>query len=124
MTYIRVKYAASRRVCAGFLCRLRRLFCKKLVPFAEIALGTQRFVLHIVFHVNGHLCAFKHKFSIYLAAVEHCLAPALADGFHLFDVVGKLQQTGGTGKTLQGKIRPSLDRNYTLQRLSRRICSA
>ena len=102
----RRRKCATRRVCAGFLCRLRRLFCKKLVPFAEIALGTQRFVLHIVFHVNGHLCAFKHKFSIYLAAVEHCLAPALADGFHLFDVVGKLQQTGGTGKTLQGKIRP------------------
>ena len=70
----------------------------------EIALGAHADVLHIVFQIDGDLLALKDELPIDLAAVAGGLAPAGADGLHLLNGVGQLQQTGGAGETLEGEV--------------------
>ena len=72
----------------------------KRAALFEITGRAKALVFYVVFHINGHLRALEHKFAVHLAPVEHGLAPAGADGFHLFDVMGKLKKAGRAGKAL------------------------
>ena len=86
--------ARARRKSDGLIFRLRLFFLLfsgiKGTPFFKIAGRAQALIFYVVLHINGHLCAFEHKFTVYLAAVEHGLAPAGANGFHLFDIMRQL----------------------------------
>lgn len=86
----------------------RHLLCVpfgvKRPPCLEIALGAHADVLHIVFQIDGDLLALKDELPIDLAAVAGGLAPAGADGLHLLNGVGQLQQTGGAGEALEGEV--------------------
>ena len=86
----------------------RHLLCVpfgvKRPPCLEIALGAHADVLHIVFQIDGDLLALKDELPIDPAAVAGGLAPAGADGLHLLNGVGQLQQTGGTGEALEGEV--------------------
>ena len=73
-------------------------------PCLEIALGAHADVLYIVFQIDGDLLALKDELSVDPAAVAGSLAPAGADGLHLLDGVGQLQQTGGAGEALEGEV--------------------
>ena len=86
----------------------RHLLCVpfgvKRPPCLEIALGAHADILHIVFKVDGYLLALKDELSVHLAAVADGLAPAGADGLHLLNGVGQLQQTGGAGEAFEGEV--------------------
>ena len=86
----------------------RHLLCVpfgvKRPPCLEVTLGAHADILHIVFKVDGYLLALKDESSVHLAAVADGLAPAGADGLHLLNGVGQLQQTGGAGEALEGEV--------------------
>ena len=86
----------------------QRLLCVpfgvKRPPCLEIALGAHADVLHIVFQIDGDLLALKDELPIDPAAVAGGLAPAGADGLHLLNGVGQLQQTGGAGEAFEGEV--------------------
>lgn len=86
----------------------RHLLCVpfgvKRPPCLEIALGAHADVLDVILKVDGHLLALKDEAAVDLAAVAGGLAAAGADGLHLLDGVGQLQQTGGAGEALEGEV--------------------
>ena len=86
----------------------RHLLCVpfgvKRPPCLEIALGAHADVLHIVFQIDGDLLALKDELPIDPAAVAGGLAPAGADGLHLLNGVGQLQQTGGAGEAFEREV--------------------
>ena len=60
----------------------------------EIALGAHADILDIVLQINGDLFALEDELAVDLAAVAGGFAAAGADGLHLLDGVGQLQQAG------------------------------
>ena len=78
-------------------------FGVKRLAGLEIALGAHADILDIVLQVDSDLFPLKDELAVDLAAVAGGFAAAGADGLHLLDGVGQLQQAGRAGKALERK---------------------